>query len=184
MKEIAEILGEEPNWLVTLVIGTLLPLLIAGLVRIASGLISRFFSKSYLVLGTWYLANSSAQGGKSYTTKETWKIYRNVFGNTKVIVKNDQNPYIKYKGNVSIEGSHAIITYYASKHTETVNIRLYLPPTPNTRLLSGLWLSHDYDGIISSGIVSLSQDPFTERAEQDIWKEKSKFKDFVLSVQP
>lgn len=174
----------EPHWIVVLIIGALLPLTAAVLSRVARGVFVRLFTKGHLILGEWYVANSSRQDAKSFTTRERWNFYRDILGNIRVSLNNEDNPEIRYKGGVKFEGSHAIVMYSAVSHTETVVMRCYLPPTPNARFMSGLWLSHDYDGAISAGVVRLARAPFAEWEHGRMWVENSNFRDSVLTATP
>lgn len=151
----------EPNWIVEIIIGTVLGLALPGLIRVIRFVWRR--RKPDRLEGVWYEYHVTFENGQAEIVGGTWRVRRGLRG-LRVAYEHKDDEKLRYGGLVARERGHLLAVLHASGDAETLYYR-FVDPVGNRSVVPGLWLSYDRDGYICSGSAFLSLKEQDDKAE-------------------
>lgn len=170
------ILQNEPNWLVSAVVGAVFGVFLPFAAKACYFVFRRF--KKYHLEGLWHGYLYSYKTNQSIICEFELRIRKGFTSRYRVRMRYTDGT-MAYKGTMDIENAQVYMNLSSRQHEEHPVFRFNLPIPSNDRTLTGLWLSFDNDMHIGSGAVVLSRDPldakdFEEIAKTGIHSERGK----------
>lgn len=161
---------DQPNWIITTLLGVIAGYLFPYLIRFLLLVIRRF--QREIAEGVWHGYHVANREGTSYIEHYLWNIRKGLL--SEYVIK-ETRPPLKgtiYKGTLSFERNFWLIKLHALKHKEEVSIRLFSPITTADEKTWGLYLGLDFQGRSSSGPIVISKEEMTDTDVLKLFSEK------------
>jgi hypothetical protein len=162
--------SQEPNWVVTAVVGGVLG---AGAARL--GLLPWQFLRHRLtahpLLGLWHEAHWTFLHGRQVLGRGEIRLTRGVRTPVRVHVVSrpvgaTSTDTLSYRGEIRAEKGHHVLVLTGS-HDETLIMRLLAHLPTHDAVLPGVWMSQDHDSRPASGVLVLSRTELPDEEARD-----------------
>ena len=104
----------------------------------------REYSKTTPLIGEWHTYHWSRANYEPNFRYSKWVFKRSIFV-LNIYTVEDHNKNLPYKGNISFEAGHVVITSEGTSHKETWHARLNDPIPHENTMMIGLELAQDFD---------------------------------------
>jgi hypothetical protein len=163
----------EPNWVITILVGTLLGAVVAPLGPAALYPLRRI--RRDVFVGTWNQYYWTWRDGR----KQMWFgqvcVKRGILkpysvttvmsppdGGDHNIEPSNRHAVLRHRGELRLEGGHVIIETRANTHNESVVSRFPQWIPSETNRIVGIWMSFDHSGTPTAGAILLSRSNLDE----------------------
>ncbi|WP_018347980.1 hypothetical protein [Longispora albida] len=158
---------QEPNWIITSIVGAVIGALLVPTWRIMLYPIRRL--RPHPLHGIWYSYSYSFMDGAlqlrhgTFTIRsgllQRWIVHRENFGRYPPPSLGPAPPPLRYRGTVSEEHDHYVMLFSGRTHTETLLYRFVNRIPSNAGIIPGVWMAYDHDLNPAAGCAIISRGP-------------------------
>ncbi|MFJ8015372.1 hypothetical protein [Streptomyces sp. NPDC096339] len=163
--------SEEPNWLVSALVGAVIGVMLAPAGKAALYPVRRM--KRHPMAGKWYSYHFSFMAGQPILRYGTITVRTGV--RTRYAIQRTTSaapfgadgrptpPVLKYSGgSLTEEADHIIMVFTGISHRETLTYRFLSRIPSNSSVIPGVWAAYDHDLNPAAGTAIVSRDPLTD----------------------
>ena len=165
----------EPNWIITALVGAILGALVVPTVRLLAYPARRI--RSHQLGGSWYTYHYSYVNGKpalryglltiSTAIASRYAVRLTTSARTIGAEQSPVEPILTYRGRtVPDHVGHLVIMLYGNSHKELLMFRFLSRIPSNAQVVPGVWMAYDHDGHPAAGSEILSRTPLSNTTVQ------------------